>query len=168
MFADSLPGTPIRQAPEAVANKAIKAAAAKLEHDEMAASPAHTMRKRDEGGLASAVQVRVRPSMRRFPVRRNLGFFKHVGWLASTARSAHSVCRQHAATSTSMRQWTGALGALPALPCTWQAAIWHAHRRAQHGPLQEAAQSTARPDLNPVVAAVHERVRAMQADGSAR
>ncbi|KAL4443373.1 hypothetical protein ABPG75_011110 [Micractinium tetrahymenae] len=66
-------------APEAVANRAIKAAASKLEHDEMAASPTHTMRKRDEGGLASAVQ--------------------------------------------------------------------------------EAAQSTARPDLNPVVAAVHERCR---------
>lgn len=45
------------QAPEAVANKAIKAAAAKLEREEMAASPTHSMKKRDEGGLASAVQV---------------------------------------------------------------------------------------------------------------
>lgn len=40
-----------------MANKAIKAAASKLEHDEMAASPNHTMRRREEGGLASAVQV---------------------------------------------------------------------------------------------------------------
>ncbi len=45
------------QAPEAVANKAIKAAAARLEREEMASSPTHSMRKRDEGGLASAVQA---------------------------------------------------------------------------------------------------------------
>ena len=43
-----------------MANKAIKGAASKLEHDEMAASPSHTMRKRAEGGVASAVQVRAR------------------------------------------------------------------------------------------------------------
>ncbi|EFN56646.1 hypothetical protein CHLNCDRAFT_51642 [Chlorella variabilis] len=42
--------------PEAVANKAIKKAASKLEQDEMVASPTHTMRKQEEGGLASMVQ----------------------------------------------------------------------------------------------------------------
>ena len=40
-----------------MANRAIKQAASKLEHDEMVASPTHTMKKRDEGGLASTVQV---------------------------------------------------------------------------------------------------------------
>ncbi len=48
-----------------MANKAIKAAASKLEHDEMAASPNHTMRGREEGGLASAVQVGAGGAFRR-------------------------------------------------------------------------------------------------------
>lgn len=129
------------QAPEAVANKAIKAAAAKLEREEMAASPSHSMRKRDEGGLASAVQVMgaggggeassIKPMEWRRPWK---GRGKPRPGGSFAARCNGCGCAG---------QWPAAL--MPPAPHAHAPVALRARMR------QEVAQHTARPDMNPVV-----------------